>query len=97
VVGRGIPRAGEVALVHRPRRPLEVVARAERAAGAAQADHAHRVVGDRRSQRGIELVDHPRRHRVQPLRPVEREGRDGVVDLDQELCLHARHATRGRS
>src|SRR5919204_508169 len=53
-IGRGIPRARQVALVHQRGRPLEVVAGAERAAGAAQADDPDGVVGGRGGERRVE-------------------------------------------
>ena len=69
-------------MAHAGRRGLAlVVAGAEGAAGAGQDDHPDGAVGvglvEGAMQLGFELV----RQRVHPLRAIERDGRDAVLDL----------------
>ena len=59
--------AAALGRLHRLRAPVDVVAGAERAPGAAQADDAHRVVGLGAVQRGLEILDQLGDDRVQAL------------------------------
>src|SRR5262249_4715869 len=77
----GMPRTGLV-------RCALVVAGAEGAAGAGEDDHADGAVGVRPvedpMQLGFELV----RECVHALGPIERDGRDAVLDAVKDLLAH---------
>ena len=65
---------------------LEVGARAESVTGAGEHDDAHVVVVAQRLERLPQRDHHVERHRVHPLRPVQRDERDvraGLGDLDE--------------
>src|SRR5262249_48795900 len=68
---------------------LEVVAGAERLAGAAEQKHGDSGIGVGRRQGAIEILDQFLGHGVEPMRAVERDCADAVTHLGQ----HGRHAT----
>ena len=82
VVEDRVPRARLPA--HQLRAPVDVVAGAEGAAGAAQADRRGPRVVLRAVDRRVERLDQLGHDRVQPLGTVERERRDAVVGLEED-------------
>ena len=64
-----------------------VVARAERPPGPLEPDHAHRVAGVQLAQRRLKIVTQPAGDRVELLRTIKRDRRDGPVDLHQHIFV----------
>ena len=91
VVDDGVPRAVGLG-VHDLRTPLDVVARAERATGAAQADRTHLGIGPGALEIRPQVVDQLGSDRVQAVGTVEREGRHAVRGLVQNGLRHGRAA-----
>ena len=65
-----------------------VVAGAKRAPGAREDDDAYGAVRIGLVQAAVQLGFELVRERVHALRPVERNGRDGLIDLIQQLLAH---------
>src|SRR5207244_3949023 len=78
-------RGRAVGAIERPAAGAEVGARAERAAGAGDDHRPHAIVGIRRVERGDELVDRARGDGVEAVGTVQRDRRDGVGDIVQDL------------
>ena len=75
----------------------DVAAGAERAAGASQHDDAHVVVGTGHVHGLVDLVRHDVRPGVQLLGTIERDRRDAVADVVQDLLVrHVRSPLDGR-
>ena len=66
---------------------FHVGAGAERAARAGQHDDADIVVGGRRLHGVAHIALHDRRPRIHAVRPVERDGRDLVADLVENMLI----------
>ena len=90
VVGDRVPRLPRLGLLHRLRAPPDVVAGAERAAGAAQPHDADLGVLLGPVERRFEVVDQLRDDRVEALRAAQREGRDRAVALVEHRAAHGR-------
>src|SRR6266566_1734900 len=80
-------RGRAVGAIERPAASAEVGARAERAAGAGDDHRPHAVVGIGRVERGDELVDRARGDGVEAVGTVQRDRRDGVGDVVQDLLV----------
>src|SRR5947199_323057 len=80
-------RGRAVGAIERPAAGAEVGARAERAAGAGDDHRPHAIVGIRRVERGDELVDRARGDGVEAVGTVQRDRRDGVGDVVQDLLV----------
>jgi hypothetical protein len=66
---------------------LQIGARAEGPTGTGEHDDADVVVGVARAVGVVELVAHLGAERVEDVGPVEREHRDAVGDLDDDVGL----------
>src|SRR5205807_2318364 len=58
------------------------------ATGASENDDAYRTIRIGLVKAAVELGLELVRERVHALRPIERDGRDGIVDLIQQLLAH---------
>src|SRR5208282_2476220 len=81
----GIPLAiGGQLVVPLMKAAAEVEPGAERASGPAHYDYPDRGIGDRAMNRGFNLIRHRRHDRIEPVRAVERNRRDRIIDLVQQ-------------